>query len=63
MITWSNFSSNYCKHRGAILEFNKEDGPVMACCFKDERPAESWADWQQCNKKNCPALKEKGEPC
>ena len=57
MIRWSDFRKNYCKHQGAILEFNKEEGPVLACCYKDKKLAQLWEDWQPCTKENCPALK------
>ena len=58
MIRFSEFRDNYCKHQGAWLEFDKDEGTVKACCFKDGKPAEGWADWQKCCKENCPALKE-----
>lgn len=57
MIRWSEFRQNYCKHIGGYLEFNKDEGPVKACCYKDGKPAQGWADWQPCTKENCPALK------
>ena len=63
MIRWSEFRKKYCKHQMAIIKFNKEDGAVPACCFKNETPAQSWEDWQPCTKENCPALKEGGNQC
>ena len=57
MIRWSEFRAHYCKHQGATLEFDKDDGAVPACCYKDGKLAECWADWQPCTQDNCPALK------
>ena len=41
------------------MRFNEKDGAVLACAYKDGKPAQSWDDWQPCTKENCPALKEK----
>lgn len=61
MIRWSEFRKHYCKHQSAFTEFEKGQGLVPVCCYKDGKPAESWADWQPCTQDNCPALKEGGE--
>lgn len=58
MIRFSDFRDNYCKRQGAMLVFDKDEGAIKACAYKDGEPAQSWADWQPCNKDNCPALKE-----
>ncbi len=57
MIRFSEFRKKYCKHQSAFLEFEKDEGVVPACCYKDGKAAESWADWVPCNQENCPALK------
>ena len=63
MIRWSDFKENYCRHQGGYLEFEKGKGAVLACCYKNGRPAQGWDDWQPCTKENCPALKEGGKQC
>lgn len=58
MIRWSEFRDKYCKHQGAILKFGEDRDVVPGCCFKDEKLAQSWYDWQPCTAKNCPAMKK-----
>lgn len=47
----------YCRHNGATLQFDEEEGPVTACGFKDGKLAQSWSDWVKCEKKNCEFFK------
>lgn len=44
MIHWSEFRKHYCKHQGAIMRFNEKDVAVLACAYKDGKPAQSWDD-------------------
>lgn len=57
---WERFRDKYCKHQRAWLKFDNEEHGVRACCYKDERSATCWADWQKCLKENCPFIR-KGE--
>lgn len=57
MIRFSEFRDHYCRHQMANLEFDKDEGVVLACGFKDGKPAQNWSDWQPCTKENCPALR------
>ena len=61
MIRSSEFRDKYCKYQGAILKFGEGGDAVPGCCFKDEKLAQSWDDWQPCTAENCPIVKlEKG---
>ena len=47
----------YCKHSGAKLVFDENEGPVEACGFKNGKPAKCWDDWIKCEEKNCEFFK------
>lgn len=66
VIDFKWFRDEYCSHPGAYLKFDKDEPSVLACSYKYERRAESWADWQKCTEENCPfmrKLKECGDAC
>lgn len=51
---------HYCSHASGYLRFPRDDKEakvVLACSFKNVRPAKSWDDWQPCTEANCPFLK------
>lgn len=48
----------YCNKQQAFLSFGEDQPRVAACSFKNERPAQSWDDWQPCNEDNCPFMRQ-----
>lgn len=48
---------HYCSHASGYKRFEKDGPVVLACSFKNLRPAKGWDDWQQCKEENCPFLK------
>ena len=55
-IDFKRFKS-YCKHQMSRLKFDDDEFASDACCFKDEKTATCWDEWQRCNEQNCPFLK------
>ena len=60
---WERFRDKYCNKQMATLKFNEmgeqdKDGKKQkACCYKNEKNARCWDDWQRCTYDNCPFLK------
>ena len=48
----------FCNKLNGYRSFAKDEPAVEACSFKNERPAESWDDWQKCNEANCPFMRK-----
>ena len=48
----------YCKHQSGSIRFGDDDEPSRGCTFKNEKTATCWADWQKCNRDNCPFMKK-----
>ena len=49
---------SYCRHQMGRLKFGDDEEASPGCCFKDEKPARNWDDWQKCNYENCPFFKK-----
>ena len=54
---WERFRDLYCKKQMAYRSFAKGEPAVKACCFRNERNAKQWSEWQKCTYNNCPFLK------
>ena len=48
---------SYCKHQMSRIKFDDDEFASDACCFKDEKAATCWDEWQRCNEQNCPYMK------